>query len=128
MQNVMNQQQTTREKAGGPAGALWLVQAFSGLLLVLLLLLHMVAHHFVVEGGLRDFQQVVDYVSNPAIFTISILFLVVSSIHAMLGTRAILMDFGLGRGAQRAVNWLLAIAGVVIIVYGVWLEIAIITQ
>ena len=42
----------------GPAGALWLVQAISGLLLVLVLGLHMVAHHFVVEGGLRDYAQV----------------------------------------------------------------------
>ena len=128
MQNVMNQRETTREKAGGRAGALWLVQAFSGLLLVLLLLLHMVAHHFVVEGGLRDFDQVVDYVSNPAIFVITIFFLVVVTIHAMLGTRAILMDFGLGRGARRAVDWLLAIATVVIIVYGVWLELTIINM
>lgn len=128
MQNVMNQRETTREKAGGPAGALWLVQAFTGLLLVLLLLLHMVAHHFVVEGGLRNFEQVVDYVANPAIFTITITFLVVVTIHAMLGVRAILMDLGLGRGAQRAANWLLVVASVAIIVYGVWLEIAIITQ
>lgn len=128
MQNAMNQRESTKERAGGPAGALWLVQAFTGLLLVLLLLLHMVAHHFVVQGGLRNFDQVVDYVSNPAIFFITILFLIVTSIHAMLGVRAILMDFGLGRGAQRAVNWLLALAGVATIVYGVWLEIAIISQ
>ena len=128
MRNVMNQQETARERAGGAAGALWLVQAFTGLLLVLLLLLHMVAHHFVVEGGLRNFDQVVDYVSNPAIFFITILFLVVTSVHAMLGTRAILMDLGLGRGAQRAVDWLLVIVGVATIVYGVWLEIAIVTS
>ena len=128
MQNVLNQRETPKERASGPAGALWLVQAFTGLLLVLLLLLHMVAHHFVVEGGLRNFEQVVDYVSNPAIFVITIFFLVVVTIHAVLGTRAILMDLGLGRGAQRAVNWLMVIAGVAIIAYGVWLEIAIITQ
>ncbi len=128
MQNVLNQQETPQERASGPAGALWLVQAFTGLLLVLLLLLHMVAHHFVVEGGLRNFEQVVDYVSNPAIFVITISFLVVVTIHAVLGTRAILMDLGLGRGAQRVVNWLMVIAGVAIIAYGVWLEIAIITQ
>lgn len=128
MQNVMNQRETTKEKAGGPAGALWLVQAFSGLLLVLLLLLHMVAHHFVVEGGLRDFQQVVDYVANPAIFVITLLFLIVVTVHAMLGVRAILMDLGLGRGAQRAVDWLVAIASVAIIVYGFWLELTIINM
>lgn len=128
MQNVLNQKETTKERASGPAGALWLVQAFTGLLLVLLLLLHMVAHHFVVEGGLRNFEQVVDYVSNPAIFTITIIFLVVVTIHAMLGVRAILMDLGLGQGAQRVANWLLVVASVATIVYGVWLEIAIITQ
>ena len=26
----------------------------------------MIAHHFIVEGGLRDYQQALDYVSNPS--------------------------------------------------------------
>jgi succinate dehydrogenase hydrophobic anchor subunit len=109
----------------GPAGALWLVQAISGLLLVLVLGLHMVAHHFVVEGGLRDYAQVIDYVSNPAIFALEVLFLVFVTIHAMLGLRAIFLDLGLRPGRQRIVDWGLALVGAVTLVYGIWLALAI---
>jgi hypothetical protein len=96
------------------------------LLLVALLALHMIAHHFVVEGGLRDFDQVVDYVSNPAIFT--------SHPHlprrrhpprparpARHPSRSVAVA-----GAVRLVNWLFAIIGVAAIIYGIWLEVVII--
>jgi succinate dehydrogenase hydrophobic anchor subunit len=125
MQELLSERQTVQERASGPAGALWLVQAFSGFLLVLLLLLHMIAHHFVVEGGLRDFQEVVDYVSNPAIFIISVAFLVVVSIHALLGVRALVMDLGPKESTVSVVNWVLVIVGIATIVYGVWLEVTI---
>lgn len=104
---------------------MWLVQAFSGLLLILVLGLHMIAHHFVVEGGLRDFADVIDYVSNPLIFALEILFLVVVIIHAMLGMRAILLDLGLGKQRERVVNWIVTIIGVVTLAYGIWLALAV---
>lgn len=110
------------------SGAIWLVQAFSGLLLVLLLLLHMIAHHFVVEGGLRNFQQVIDYVSNPLILFTTIAFLIVVTIHALLGLRAIIFDLGPSAGTRRAVNWILGVVGIITIVYGVWLEVTIISM
>lgn len=104
---------------------MWLVQAITGILLVPILLLHMVAHHFVVEGGLRDFQQVVDYISNPAIFGITIIFLIVVTIHAALGLRAIIVDLRPSASVRRVVNWVLIIASVAAIIYGIWLEITI---
>jgi succinate dehydrogenase hydrophobic anchor subunit len=119
--------QSSSVRANGRAGAVWLVQAFSGLLLVALLGLHMIAHHFVVEGGLRNFQQVVAYVSNPAIFVTTIVFLIVATIHALLGLRAIIVDLGPSPGTVRLVNWLFAIVGVAAIVYGIWLEVVIIS-
>lgn len=126
MQNVLSDQITIKRAArSGPAGALWLVQAISGLLLIALLGLHMVAHHFVVEGGLRNFQQVLDYVRNPVIFFIEVVFLVVVTAHAMLGTRAIILDLGLSQGATRTVNWVITIVGIITLVYGVWLAVAI---
>lgn len=126
MANVTYERRKTTARSNGRAGALWLVQAFSGFLLVALLLLHMIAHHFVVEGGLRNYQEVIDYVANPAIFTITLIFLVVVTIHALLGLRAILIDLSPSPGALRAINWLLTLAGVAIVVYGFWLELAII--
>lgn len=125
MENTVAEYAVQRERRSAAAGALWILQAISGLILVALLLLHMIAHHFVVDGGLRDFAQVVDYISNPAIFVITILFLIFATSHAMLGLRAVLMDLGLSEGTQRVVNWVLAIVGVVAIVYGIWLEITI---
>ncbi len=115
-------------RANGRAGAVWLVQAFSGLLLVALLFLHMIAHHFVVEGGLRNYQQVVEYVSNPAIFVTTIVFLIVATVHALLGLRAIIIDLGPAPRTLRVVNWAFAIFGAAAIVYGIWLELVIISN
>jgi succinate dehydrogenase hydrophobic anchor subunit len=123
MQRSISTPEKTRQS--GTAGTLWLVQAISGLLLVLLLVLHMIAHHFVVEGGLRTFDDVVAYISNPAIFTIEIVFLFVVTIHALLGVRAIVMDLGPSKGREQIVNWVLAVAGIVTVVYGVWLLVTI---
>lgn len=125
MEQRMADRQAQMTKSS-PAGALWLIQAFSGVLLVLLLLLHMVAHHFVVEGGLRNFQQVIEYVSNPAIFVITIIFLVVVTVHAMLGLRAIIMDLNLSQGTQRMIDWVLVVVSLVAIGYGIWLEVTIV--
>ncbi len=106
------------------AGSLWLLQAASGALLIAVLGLHMVAHHFVVEGGLRTFQDVVAYVANPLIFALEVIFLIVVTTHAMLGIRAVLFDLGLGARAQRTVNWVLTLIGAVALTYGVWLAFA----
>ena len=71
MASITADQKTTKKVAGkDSAGAWWIVQAITGLLLILLLGLHMIAHHFVVEGGLRNFEEVIDYVSNPVIFVL----------------------------------------------------------
>lgn len=114
-----------REVRQDRSGAIWLVQAFSGLLLIPLLALHMIAHHFVVEGGLRDFDQVVDYISNPAIFFTTVVFLIVVTIHAAFGIRAILIDLRPSPSARRILDWALIAFSVLAIAYGIWLEITI---
>ncbi len=117
--------QTTRAaKQGQRAGSLWIIQAITGLLLILVLGLHMVAHHFVVEGGIRNYQEVLDYISNPIILGLEILFLTVVSIHAMLGLRAVLFDLGPGARTRQVTNWVLAIVGLAMWAYGVWLAFA----
>ena len=107
------------------AGGLWLVQAASGLGLVLLLLLHMIAHHFVVEGGLRTYADVRAYVSNPLIFFLEITFLIVVTVHALLGLRAVIFDLSPGPRAKQVTNIVLTLLGVGVIMYGTWLALAI---
>ena len=106
------------------SGSAWLIQAFSGLLLVIILGTHMIAHHFIVEGGLRDYQQVLDYVNNPVVFTMEVLFVIFAVVHALLGVRSIITDLRLSASALRTVNWVLGVFGVLVIAWGIYLAVA----
>jgi succinate dehydrogenase hydrophobic anchor subunit len=99
---------------------MWRATAFTGIALLVLITVHMVAHHFVVEsvGGLRTYDQVLDYIANPVIFAIESLFLVIVTVHAMLGLRSVLFDIATG---QRARGWIsrgLVALGALTIAYG----------
>ncbi len=99
----------------------WLWQVFTGVGLVLLLGLHFIANHFIAKGGLRDFADVVSYLRNPIILVLEVLFLVVVTVHAMLGVRAIVMDFGLSDRVEKRLSRALTVVGVLTVVYGLWL-------
>jgi succinate dehydrogenase / fumarate reductase membrane anchor subunit len=106
------------------SGVMWLMQAFTGLLLVGILGAHMIAHHFVVEGGLRNYEQVLDYVANPVVFVIEVLFVIVAVIHALLGVQSIITDLRPSPRALRAVEWILRVVALIAIAYGVYLAVA----
>ena len=99
----------------------WMWQAITGGLVLLLITLHMVANHFVVQGGLRDYHEVVAYISNPIVLPLEVLFLVVVSWHGLLGLRAVIFDFGLSAAGERLITRLLLLVWVLTIVYGIWL-------
>lgn len=99
----------------------WLWQAFTGVSLVILLGLHFIANHFIAKGGLRDFADVVAYLRSPVILVLEVLFLVVVVSHAMLGVRAILLDFGLSDRAEKRLSQALTVIGVLTVGYGLWL-------
>ena len=99
----------------------WVWQALSGAGLIVLLALHMIAQHFIAPEGIRDFQQVAEYLRTPIIVILEVLFLVVVTSHALLGVRAIVFDFGLSERAERRVSWVLTAIGVLTVTYGLWL-------
>ena len=121
----MVEKQLTRERASSWS---WILQAFTGVMLVVLLGLHMVVQHFVVAGGLRNYQQVVEYLSNPFVFLLEIAFLIIVTWHALLGVRAVIFDLGLKSATERKVTAALWIVGVVTVGYGIWLSATIISQ
>jgi succinate dehydrogenase hydrophobic anchor subunit len=98
----------------------WRITTYSGVALLALVTVHMVAHHFVVDeiGGLRTYAQVLDYIANPAILVIEATFLIVVTIHAMMGLRSVLLDFGLSDRTKRLVSRGVVILGAVTIAYG----------
>ena len=103
------------------ATSTWLWQVFTGVGLLILLGLHFIANHFIAKGGLRDFAEVVAYLRTPIILALEVLFLVVVTSHAMLGVRAILLDFGLSDRAEKRLSQALTALGVLTVGYGLWL-------
>jgi succinate dehydrogenase hydrophobic anchor subunit len=101
----------------------WRFTAVTGLAVLVLVTVHMVAHHFVVEsvGGLRSYQQVLRYIGNPVIVAVEVLFLVSVTWHAMLGLRSVLFDLGLSSSMRRLVNRGLTALGSLTVVYGLTL-------
>jgi succinate dehydrogenase hydrophobic membrane anchor protein len=96
----------------------WLWQVVTGVGLVLLLGLHMIANHFIAKGGLRDYAAVVAYLRNPIILVLEILFLVCVTTHALLGVRAIFLDFGLSDRVEQILTRVLKWIGVLTVGYG----------
>ena len=98
----------------------WLSTAFTGMALLVLVTVHMVAHHFVVReiGGLRTYEQVLEYIGNPVIFVIEAVFLIVVTWHAMLGLRAVALDLDLSPRLARLVRPGVVVLGVVTVAYG----------
>lgn len=103
----------------------WIAQALSGVLLIILLGVHIVTEHFVAKGGLRDYAQVVSYLSNPLVLAVESLFVVVLIWHAMLGLRAILFDFGFGARAETMISRAVIVLGAATAGYSFWIIAAI---
>ena len=103
------------------ASAGWIWQAVTGIGLIFLVGLHMIAHHFIVEGGLRNYQEVAAYLRHPVILLLEPLFLITVTTHALLGVRAILFDFGLSEAAEKRVTQVMWVIGVLTVGYGLWL-------
>jgi succinate dehydrogenase hydrophobic anchor subunit len=112
-----------RTYPGGRSTLAWWWTAGTGSALLVLVTVHMVAHHFVVKevGGLRTYHQVLEYVGNPVIFTIECFFLLAVTIHSMLGLRSVLFDLDLGRRARRRVDAGLWVLGIATVAYGFFL-------
>lgn len=123
---TITSEQTSKKKTveRDSATGVWIIQAVTGVLLIVLLGLHMIAHHFIVEGGLRTYKEVIDYISNPVIFVLEVLFLIVVTPHAMLGLQGIVLDLGPSKSAERVIVWVFRILMVVVLGYGIWLAIA----
>jgi succinate dehydrogenase hydrophobic anchor subunit len=102
----------------------WLGQAVSGVLLIVIVLLHLYFHHFAAQG-LLDANEGVTHVSSPLIFILEILFVIVVTYHALLGIRAVIFDLSLSEAARRNISIGLTILGVVTAGYGVTLAILI---
>jgi succinate dehydrogenase membrane anchor subunit len=127
MENRLSKEMMENPFAKEPkASSTWYWQIITGIALVFLLGLHFIANHFIAQGGIRDYADVVSYLRNPIILVWEVFFLVVVAAHAMLGIRAIVMDFGIPARAEKRLSQILTVIGVITVGYGLWLTWAII--
>jgi succinate dehydrogenase hydrophobic anchor subunit len=109
---------------------IWLIKIVTGPLLVVLLILHLVANHYLgsMSTGLMTYDDVVAYFQNPIIPAIEILFLITVVTHSLIGLRGILLDLNPSRSTLNTLTWLMTILGVSSVVYGIWLALTIASQ
>jgi succinate dehydrogenase hydrophobic anchor subunit len=115
---------------GGRSARVWRWTVGTGVALVALAAVHMVAQHFVVQetGGLRTYHQVLEYLSHPVIFALECGFLFAVTIHALLGVRGVLLDFDFGPRARRRIDAGLWTVGTLTIGWGLVLLITLATR
>jgi succinate dehydrogenase hydrophobic anchor subunit len=109
----------------GESTALWMVKIVSGVFVLTLLFIHLVANHLLPEAGLMSFREVVAYLSNPWIALMEGTFLVIVTVHALVGARSVVLDLHPSPNLLKRLDVLFVIFGVVAIVYGIWLLLAV---
>ena len=104
----------------GRSARVWHWTAGTGMALVVLATMHIVAQHFIVhqKGGLRTYAEVLSYIGNPVIFVLEAAFLVAVTIHAMLGIRGVLGDLNVSPKTRQRVDKALWIVGAATVGYG----------
>ena len=99
----------------------WLIQAALGATLVILLGVHLIVNHWAAPQGLLTYADVVHYYDIPGIVWMEAAFLTAVTTHCLLGLHSILVDLNLGPRPTSIFTWLFVLAGVIAILYGLWL-------
>jgi succinate dehydrogenase / fumarate reductase membrane anchor subunit len=103
---------------------LWSIKLATGVLIVVLLLVHFIVNHLA-QQGLLDYADVIAYYSNPGIVVMEITFLAAVISHTLIGLRGIILDLNPSAKLMSTIDWVLVIAGIGAVVYGISLALVI---
>ena len=110
----------------GEGAGLWFLKILTGFLVIIVLIIHLIVNHLIVEGGLLTYADVVRYYQNPIIPIMEIAFLIFVVTHALMGLRSVLLDLHPSNKVLRLINYGLVVLGVGSIAYGTWLVLVIV--
>lgn len=99
----------------------WFLQASLGVLLVVLLAVHLIVNHWVAPHGLLTYAEVIQYYDLLGIAWMEAIFLLVVTVHCLLGLHAIILDLNMRPGIARLLSRALILIGTLAILYGLWL-------
>ena len=114
------------DTAGSKTGIHWLLQAISGILLVLLLCVHLIVNHLVAPHGLLTYADIVHYYDFPGIALMEAGFLIIVTTHCLLGLHSIVLDLNPPAFVRRLTTLFSIILGAITIFYGIYLIIKIV--
>jgi succinate dehydrogenase hydrophobic anchor subunit len=107
---------------------LWLLKIASGVIIVVILIIHLIVNHFTAPDGLLSYDEVVAYYQNPLIPLMEGIFLIFVVVHSLLGLRSIFLDLKPSPSVLRVLDGVLSLFGVTAIIYGLWLLMAVVSQ
>ena len=107
-----------------PKGTRWLLQRLTAAFLVIVLAYHFVLLHFVNHAYEITFAGTQARMSQVGYFITMVLFLIAGTFHGVNGVYNALVNQGLQGTQKTAVKWLLVVAGVMLIVQGIRVAIA----
>jgi succinate dehydrogenase hydrophobic anchor subunit len=99
----------------------WFLQAGLGILLVVLLAVHLIVNHWVAPHGLLTYADVVRYYDHPGIACMEASFLIVVTVHCLLGIHAMVLDLNLSSRIAYVITRVVILMGAIAILYGLWL-------
>ncbi len=103
---------------------LWLIKLATGVLIVILLLIHFIVNH-TASQGLLTYADVIAYYSNPGIVVMEIAFLAAVVSHGLIGLRGIILDLNPPAKLMNTIDWVMVIVGIGAVVYGISLAMVI---
>jgi succinate dehydrogenase / fumarate reductase membrane anchor subunit len=112
----------------GEGAGLWFLKILTGFLVIVVLIIHLIVNHLIVEGGLLTYADVVRYYQNSIIPIMEIAFLIFVVTHALMGLRSVLLDLHPSNKVLRLINYGLVVLGVGSIAYGTWLVLVIVSR
>ncbi|HJS28179.1 MAG TPA: hypothetical protein VJ768_01055 [Anaerolineales bacterium] len=112
----------------GESGWLWLAKLFTGLAIIVILIVHFVVNHFIADEGLLRHEDVLAYYDSPLIIIMEAVFLLFVISHALIGTRSIILDLRPSPWTLRVIDVLLLLTGIFFSVYGIWILLAVVSQ
>ena len=124
MVHEVQQKEVERYSSFAPGGTGWLLQRITAAFLVVVLAYHFVLLHFVNHAAEITFAGSTARMSQVGYFSTMMLFLITATFHGVNGVYNALVNQGIDGTPRAAVKWLLATAGVMLIVQGTRVSLA----
>ena len=113
-----------RYSSFAPGGTAWLLQRLTAAFLVVVLAMHFFLLHFVNHAADVTFAGTQARMENVGYFLTMVLFLIAGAFHGLNGVYNALVNQGLSGTPKKVVLAVLTIAGVALIVQGIWVALA----